>query len=54
MVFNSVTHGATSGIGYHLAELFARGRYRLILVARSRSNLERFALEFKEKYGIRI
>lgn len=42
--------GATSGIGYHLAELFARDRYGLILVARTQSDLERVASEFKEKY----
>jgi len=32
--------GATSGIGYELAKLFAKDNYNLVLVARSQNNLE--------------
>jgi uncharacterized protein len=38
--------GASSGIGYELARLFAADGYRLILVARSTDKLEALAQEF--------
>lgn len=41
--------GASSGIGYELAKLFARDGYDLVLVARSRTTLEAVA---KELYQI--
>lgn len=40
--------GASSGIGYELAKLFARDGYRLVLVARDRSKLETQAAEFRK------
>lgn len=40
--------GASSGIGYELAKLFARDGYRLVLVARDRARLESQAVEFKK------
>ena len=45
--------GATSGIGYELAKLFAAGGYNLIIVARDRKELETKAAEFKP-YGIQV
>ncbi|HEX8561696.1 MAG TPA: SDR family oxidoreductase [Flavobacterium sp.] len=39
--------GATSGIGYELAKLFAADNYNLILVARNRENLEITAREME-------
>ena len=39
--------GATSGIGYELARLFAADGYNLVLVARDRQELEDKAREFK-------
>jgi short-subunit dehydrogenase len=42
--------GASNGIGYHLAQLFARDRHGLILVARTKSDLEKVAKELTEKY----
>lgn len=39
--------GATSGIGYELAKLFALNGYNLILVARNSENLEITASEFE-------
>jgi uncharacterized protein len=45
--------GATSGIGYELAKLFAAGGYNLIIVARDRQELETKAAEFKPN-GIQV
>ncbi|MEJ5961995.1 SDR family NAD(P)-dependent oxidoreductase [Pedobacter immunditicola] len=39
--------GATSGIGYELAKLFAKDQYNLILVARDQSQLDLKANEFR-------
>src|SRR5258708_31441392 len=44
--------GASAGIGYELAKLFARDRYNLVLVARNRDTLERFATELQTQFGI--
>jgi len=44
--------GASSGIGYELALLFAKAGYNLILVSRQKNNLLQVADEFKEKYRI--
>lgn len=46
--------GASSGIGYELAKLFARDRYNLVLVARSEQKLIQLADEFKENFGIAV
>lgn len=42
--------GATSGIGYELAKLFAKDNYNLVLVARNEQNLRETAAEM-EKLG---
>ena len=39
--------GATSGIGYELAKLFAEDKYNLILVSRDKGELEAKASEFR-------
>jgi len=39
--------GATSGIGYELAKLFAEDKYNLILVSRDKAELEAKASEFR-------
>jgi short-subunit dehydrogenase len=41
--------GATSGIGYELAKLFAKDKYNLVIVARTDSDLERCAAEFRQE-----
>ena len=43
--------GASTGIGYELAKLFARDNYNLILVARSKEKLEKLAEELTAKYN---
>ncbi len=46
--------GATSGIGYELAKLFARDGYNIIAVARTEEDLQRIAREFMQQYGVRV
>lgn len=46
--------GATSGIGYQLAKLFAKDGYNLVTVARNKNDLEKTAEEFTNKYGIEV
>jgi len=46
--------GATTGIGYELAKLFAQDNYNLVIVARSQDDLESKAQEFKQNYGVEV
>ena len=39
--------GASSGIGYELANIFAKEKYNLILVARRKEKLDYMAQEFR-------
>jgi short-subunit dehydrogenase len=45
--------GATSGIGYELAKLFAKDQYNLVLVARSQSELDKVQQELSNS-GITV
>lgn len=45
--------GATSGIGYELAKLFAQDQYNLIIVSRDKSELELKAEELK-MFGVQV
>ncbi|GAB3920776.1 SDR family NAD(P)-dependent oxidoreductase [Mucilaginibacter myungsuensis] len=45
--------GATSGIGYELAKLFAQDQYNLIIVARNTDELEHKANEFRQS-GVQV
>lgn len=44
--------GASSGIGYELAKVFAREGYNLVLVARSELRLVNTAIDLQQQYGI--
>jgi uncharacterized protein len=44
--------GASGGIGYELAKLFAKDHYNLVLVARSTPKLTQFADELQRQFGI--
>jgi short-subunit dehydrogenase len=44
--------GASSGIGYELAKLFARDHYDLVLVARSSEKLTQVAAELQSQFGM--
>ncbi len=47
--------GATSGIGYELAKLFAQDGYNLIIVARGENgDLQKTASDLKNQYGINV
>ena len=46
--------GATSGIGYELAKLFAKDGYNLVIVSRSEENLQSTSNELSQKYGIKV
>lgn len=43
--------GASSGIGWHFADLLAREGYDLVITARDTNRLNHLAAEFKSKYG---
>src|SRR5450755_1728631 len=44
--------GASSGIGYELAKLFAKDHYNLVLVARGAPKLTQFADELQRQFGV--
>jgi len=46
--------GASGGIGYELAKLFAEGSYNLVLVARSEERLNEVAAELKSPFDIEV
>ena len=46
--------GASGGIGYELAKLFARDHHNLVLVARSGDKLARVATELQTHFGINV
>ncbi|MGA8151123.1 MAG: SDR family oxidoreductase [Terriglobales bacterium] len=46
--------GASGGIGYELAKLFARDHYNLVLVARSAAKLAQFADELQREFGVSV
>ena len=46
--------GATSGIGYELARLFAKDSYNLILVARSADRLQEVTDKLKNEYRVEV
>lgn len=46
--------GASFGIGYELAKIFANQKYDLVLVARNRERLNEIESEFKRNNNIRI
>ncbi|WP_298737756.1 SDR family oxidoreductase [uncultured Chitinophaga sp.] len=50
----AVITGATSGIGYELAKLFAADSYNLILVARSEERLQQVTDRLKQQYSVEI
>lgn len=46
--------GASGGIGYEFAKLFAKDHYNLVLVARSSEKLNQLANELQTQHGIRV
>ena len=52
MTRTALITGASGGIGYELAKLFARDHHNLVLVARSAAKLTQFADELQRQFGI--
>jgi uncharacterized protein len=50
----AVITGATEGIGYELAKLFAGDGYNLVIVARSERDLLQRSQEFSQQYGVQV
>ena len=50
---NVLITGASGGIGYELAKLFARNHHNLVLVARSADKLRQLASELEKAHGTR-
>jgi uncharacterized protein len=50
----AVITGASSGIGFEIAELFAKDGVHLILIARQQDVLHQMADRFREKYNIQV
>jgi uncharacterized protein len=50
----AIITGASNGIGYELAKLFAGDGYNLIIVARTAEDLQQRADEFKQQYGVDV
>ena len=46
--------GATSGIGYALAKIFAREQYDLVIVARNKEKLEEVKNTLEKKYSVSV
>lgn len=46
--------GASGGIGYELAKMFAKDRHNLVLVARSESKLTQFADDLHRQFGVSV
>lgn len=46
--------GASMGIGYELAKLFAQDGYNLVVVARSQQDLDRMAGDFRQQYSVDV
>ncbi len=53
-VSTALITGASGGIGYALAKLFAKDRHNLVLVARGETKLNEFAGELQKQFGITV
>lgn len=49
-----LTTGATMGIGYELAKVFASNKFNLVIVARTAEDLEQSKKELERDYGVRV
>jgi short-subunit dehydrogenase len=54
MLTTALITGASSGIGYELARVFAREKYNLVLVARNEKKLQEIAAELTKAHGVHV
>jgi hypothetical protein len=54
MTATALITGASSGIGYELARVFARQKYNLVLVARNEKKLQEIAAELTKAHGVQV
>src|SRR5580698_5464307 len=54
MLQTALITGASGGIGYEFAKLFARDHYNLVLVARSTEKLNQVAAELQSQFGVTV
>lgn len=54
MTETALITGASSGIGYELARVFAREKYNLVLVARNEKKLQEIAAELTKAHGVQV
>lgn len=52
--FSALITGASGGIGYELAKLFAKDHHNLVLVARNGSRLAQVADELQRQFGVSV
>src|SRR5438552_15056696 len=51
---NVLITGATSGIGYELAKIFAENGYNLVIVARNENELQKTAQELEQQFNVDV
>ncbi|MCK5222140.1 MAG: SDR family NAD(P)-dependent oxidoreductase, partial [Candidatus Aminicenantes bacterium] len=51
---NVLITGASSGIGYDMAEIFAEKKYDLVLVSRSLAKLEKIKGKLEKEHGVKV
>jgi uncharacterized protein len=54
MPFNALITGASSGIGYELANILAQNQYNLILVSRNTEKLHEMKKRLEDTYSIKV
>ncbi|HMS34757.1 MAG TPA: SDR family oxidoreductase [Ignavibacteria bacterium] len=54
MAGNVLITGATTGIGYELAKLFAKDKYELIIIARNETRLSETASSLIKDYNVKV
>ncbi len=50
----AIITGASGGIGYEIALLFAQQKIDILIVARSKQKLEQIKISVENKYGINV
>ncbi len=54
MTATALITGASSGIGYELARVFAREKYNLVLIARNEKKLQEIAVELTKAHEVQV